>query len=507
MQLCDAKGSRYSKWVSVMMMAGLLLSACNGGELKQEGGEAGQSTPSAKVDEVKTVRVVLPVDSEEEKFFREQNELFMKKNPKIKVNFIANPTDSQQYGNAIQLMFASNESPDIFRISGSYPTKMTVSYAKGWLKPLTPFVSPELKGMMPSNFFSPNSGLYVGKDLYGTPLMDVQFNGFRPFYYNMELLKKYGYDAPPATWSELKKMATDITRKGEGKVFGFGAVGQEVINPILSLSDYAANSYADAHVTEGSFIYDLKTGKQAANNPTISAAIKLIKELNDTKVMATGWESWNVQMSIQQFAAGKVAMIIGNAFWPVEFYKVNPDLKLGITAPPLPDSGRGGYRYIYNATEPYFGISSKSNVANEAFKLLEFYATPEFQEAFYVVTGRPTYLWEKYSKQSIKPYTLDIMTQAKKSLRVAPYPGFLHDDGEELLSNIQSKTPKPNLRELFMLDITGGKNYEELAADYDRKMEKIIDDELAAMKKKGSSVTRDIFMAPKNWNPNEDYKN
>jgi multiple sugar transport system substrate-binding protein len=455
--------------------------------------------------EIQTVSVVIPGSAAEEKMFREQHKIFMKQNPNIKVDFVSAPSDATQYGNVIQLMFASNEPPDIFRISGSYPTKMTLSYSKGWLMPLNKFITPEFRKKMPGTFFKENSGLFVGKEMYGTPLMDVQFNAFRPFYYNIDILKQYGYNEPPRTWSQLKKMAEDITAKGNGKVFGFTAFGKVASVSIMSLSDYAANQYSDAHITEGSMLYDMKSGKSAANNPASIAAVDYVKDLHYNKIMPTGWEAWDATMAIQQFANGRVAMMIGQAYFPVEIYKINPKFNLGITIPPLPDNGRGGYKYLYNAAEPYFGISSKSKVPEAAWKLLEFYASSDFQAQFYEITARPTYLWESYPKELIKPYTIDIMSNANKSLKVAPYPGFMHPDGEELLSNVLSKLPKPNLQDLYMLGITGNKNYSDIAAEYDQKVDKIIDDVQADLKQRGSQVTRSIFIAPKNWNPNEDF--
>lgn len=461
---------------------------------------------TALADEGKAkVKVVLPVATEEENFFREQHEIFMQENPDIEVELLPMPISSDEYGNAIQLMFASNEGPDIFRCSGTYPTKMSVSVAKGWMQPLTEYITDDFKAEFPETFFGKNSGLFVGDDIYALPLMDVQFNAFRPFFYNEDILKEYGFDAPPTTWEEMESMAKTITEEGKGRVFGFSICGEAVAATVTSLAECAGYNIADAHTTEGIFLYDMETGKSAANNPSYDKALNYVKGMYDDNIFPPGWETWKVTNLIQQFAAGKIGMMIINGYVAKEIASLNPDINLKVAMVPVPEEGRAGYRYMYYAAEPYFGMGSGCEYPEATFKLLQFYSTPEFQEAFYIATGRPTYLWSEYNPDNVEAYTLSIMENASKSLKIAPYPALMHEDGEELLGDIMSNMPKPTIKEIYNMAIIGEESYESLASKYDEQTEEVIDKYITELNDAGSTITRDVLKMPADWDHMTDY--
>ena len=59
--------------------------------------------------------------------------------------------------------------------------------------------------------------------VYGLPIAASA----RAMYYNKDVFKKAGYDAPPATWAEFKTAAEKIKASGGG-VFPFGMQGKEI---------------------------------------------------------------------------------------------------------------------------------------------------------------------------------------------------------------------------------------------------------------------------------------
>jgi len=445
------------------------------------------------------VHIVLPLGaSGEEEFYQEQAVKFMEENPDIelKVTFVPD------YGQAINLMFASGEAPDIIRMNGSLPTKMTTSYSKGWIQPLDQFVRDDFKERFPPDSFSPGGRLYMDGQIYGIPLADPREPGFRPFYYNINVLKEFGFDGPPETWAELKEMAMKITQNGDGKVYGYSPSSGPHIDA-LTLYETANGRYQDGHLTEGNFIYDTQTGMSAANNPPLVDAVEFLHSMKTGKIFVPGWESTDGRMHMQQFASGKIAMFIGQFWYAREIYLLNPDINMGIANIPIPDSGREGYKTIYGVSEPYYGITSESKNPKAAWRTIEFFSTMEFHQGFHNATKLPTVLWEGY--EELDPITGRLMEASVKELRVGPYPGSNNPAGDELLSGVMANAPKPDIKELITAAIVGDKDFEQLAQEYDDKMNNIIDEQIAIIKEAGGDISKDILKAPEDWNPLEDY--
>jgi trehalose/maltose transport system substrate-binding protein len=88
------------------------------------------------------------------------------------------------------------------------------------------------------------------------------------FYYRTDLLEKYGYDGPPATWDEMEEMATTIQEgeRGEGKDDFWGYVWQG--NNYEGLTCDAL----EWQVTEGGGNIIEPDGTITINNPAAAAA-------------------------------------------------------------------------------------------------------------------------------------------------------------------------------------------------------------------------------------------
>lgn len=121
--------------------------------------------------------------------------------------------------------FVAKEPPDLFMPSG----KLSFTYlrTRGMILPLTE-VAPteaELKGWMEKfppllRRFVEGSTVFNGKpyiiDLSG---QNDAYPGF-PLYYNKTLFRGAGTGQPPATYSELRQAAANVTAAGQGKSFG-----------------------------------------------------------------------------------------------------------------------------------------------------------------------------------------------------------------------------------------------------------------------------------------------
>ena len=135
---------------------------------------------------------------------------FEKRHPGVRVKVGAPGGTSDIDPQKLLTAVASGTPPDLI-----LQDRFTISgwAARGAFLPLNDLV--ERDNIHEEDFYdaSWNEAVYRGK-LYGLPYnTDV-----RGFYYNRDLLKKYGFDRPPENWDELKQYASAMTER-EGKNF------------------------------------------------------------------------------------------------------------------------------------------------------------------------------------------------------------------------------------------------------------------------------------------------
>jgi trehalose/maltose transport system substrate-binding protein len=132
----------------------------------------------------------------------------------IKVNHLPTPQDNRAQLQLIRDLFQSGAStPDVYGIDSIWPG-MLAQYLV------------DLKTYFPADM--PN----VDPEVLSAYMIDGKLTGvpYHPnssvLYYRVDLLRKYGYSAPPKTWDDLEKMALRIQKgeRAEGKKDFWGFV-------------------------------------------------------------------------------------------------------------------------------------------------------------------------------------------------------------------------------------------------------------------------------------------
>ena len=129
----------------------------------------------------------------------------------------------------------------------------------------------------------------------------------------------------------------------------------------------------------------------------------------------------------------------------------------------------------------------------------------DFQQGFYEKTGRVTVSFREYEEGVMADYMQKNMDLAADYLRVAPNPANTHPDVRTLVANVLANAPKPTLKELFLISIMNGEPFEELAKDYDTKMDAVIDEQIALLQEQGSDITREALVFPSDWDMDKNY--
>jgi arabinogalactan oligomer/maltooligosaccharide transport system substrate-binding protein len=154
------------------------------------------------------------------------------------------------------------------------------------------------------------SGKFNGKT-YGVP----QVTDTLGLLYNKELLKKAGYDAPPATMADLKKVALDVKAKA-------GADGLA-----LNVDSYFLLPFIYG---EGGDFVDVPNKKITISSPQSIAGVKIVEDLIKSGATAKPALQDSYTNAETAFKEGKAAMIF-NGPWSNsdnlggKVFKDNPD--------------------------------------------------------------------------------------------------------------------------------------------------------------------------------------
>ena len=226
--------------LSIMLVAMLALAACGGGASES----ASEPEPAAEVEEVATeapeqeaaadeavateeaageeeapaeeaaaadeassdatggpvtITMIGAGPGAEGEFTKAQVDLFMEENPDITVNYIQGPVSAtDRYGLYLQTFQARSSDIDVMQIDVIWPGDLAEH-----LVDLNQYGAADVT---PEHF----EAIVVNNTVDGALVGMPWFTDGGLLYYRTDLLEKYGYDGPPATWDELEEMAQTI---------------------------------------------------------------------------------------------------------------------------------------------------------------------------------------------------------------------------------------------------------------------------------------------------------
>ncbi len=165
---------------------------------------------------VTTITYTRWAGTEEARDFQKLADLFMAKNPDIKIVCDFLPWDP--YWNKLQTTIIGGSAADVISFSHQHSAQYV---SKGALYDITKLPgAAKLLGEMQEGTKAP---VLVGKKIYGMPVGA----GVRAMIYNKAMFDKAGVPYPdsnkPMTWDEFLKIGTQLTIKKDGKVLQYAA--------------------------------------------------------------------------------------------------------------------------------------------------------------------------------------------------------------------------------------------------------------------------------------------
>jgi multiple sugar transport system substrate-binding protein len=292
-------------------------------------------------------------------YFDQAAKAFEAANPGTKIQIEVVPWDNLQQKLTTDISAGANADLSIIG------TRWLLDFvSQDVVTPLDSYVTPDFKARFIDTFLTPS--IMSGK-VYGLPIAASA----RAMYYNKDVFKKAGYDAPPATWAEFKTAAEKIKATGGG-VFPFGLQGKEIETDVYFY--YALWSYG------GEII---KGGKSGLASQSALDAAALYKGFIDAGLTEPGATSYNREDVQNLFKQGKVATVITAPFLTGQIRKEVPNLPYGVA--PIP-AGPTGDQGTYGVTDSIV-MFKNSKVKDEAWKFLDFLFTTEQRTKFDKVEG------------------------------------------------------------------------------------------------------------------------
>jgi multiple sugar transport system substrate-binding protein len=303
------------------LFCAIAFAAC-GGDDDSGGGDSGKVEGE--------ISLLVPEYSDNtEGFWRDLISQFESQNPGAKVKLqTVSWTDINQ---KITTLVSTQQAPDILNLD---------AYANfagdDLLLPADEVLSSDTQDDFIDQFAE--NGKYDGTQ-YGIPFV----GSVRGLFYNKDIFKKAGIQAPPETWDELREDALKIKAKGD---VGYGMpVGPEEAQAEFSLFMWGnGGDWVDG---------DTWTITKPENVEALEFMNKLA---NEDKVTQPNPGATNRTDLWKVFGAGKIGMVMGSNFYPVLLKDQNPKLNYGVAPVPVNGGdpvtlGVEDYLMAFNTTE------------------------------------------------------------------------------------------------------------------------------------------------------------
>jgi multiple sugar transport system substrate-binding protein len=177
-----------------------------------------------------------------------------------------------------------------------------------------------------------DSELAAQIQLDGATYMIPVVNFVYPVYVNLDLLEAAGVAAPPATRSEFAAAAAALTNP-DANVYGW------VLPLSLEQPNGVQNDVMSWVWASGGSM--MKDGQPDLTNDAVRNAAEYIKGLWDAGVIAPGAFTMVEQDKVEEFANGRVGMMVSSLAHINMLRERAPDLNFAITALPAEDGYEG----------------------------------------------------------------------------------------------------------------------------------------------------------------------
>jgi multiple sugar transport system substrate-binding protein len=307
----------------------------------------------------------------------------------IPVDIMRQPTDTDQRRQSLLVpLKAGEDDPDVFLMDIIWIGQFAAS---GWLEPLDHYITRDSFDLSP--FFG---GIIEFADRFeGETVALPVYIDAGLLYYRSDLLEKYGYKAPPETWSDLVEMAKAIQageRKTNPGFWGFVWEGAQYEGLVCTFLEFA--------LSNGGSLVD-ENGALTLDRPENVEALTFMRDLISTYAISppNTYTEMKEEEVRSLFQSGNAAF---ERNWPYAWGLHQADGsnvkdRVGIALLPKFEGGRhvaalGGW---------HVGISRSSNTKDAAWELVKFIVSEKTQLGFALTLGWNPARQDVYNTEAI----------------------------------------------------------------------------------------------------------
>ena len=333
----------------------------------------------------------------------------------IKVSVVPHPAASDQsYSQLVRAFSQKSSSIDVAMIDVVWP---------GALAPYLVNLKPKLAAQSKIHSAGIVQADTVGGKLVGMPW----FGDFGLLYYRTDLLKKYGYSAPPKTWSQLFAMAKKI-QEGEQKTnpnfYGFVFQGNSYEGLTCNALEWIASAGG------GHFI---DNGKASINNSKARTILDAMRN-QVGKVTPRGVTSYQEDQTEHAFDSGDAAFARN---WPYQYgigATAGSAVKGKFSVTPLPHGANGASVATVGGWQ--LAVSKYSKHKDAAIEFVR-YMTSKPVEKFDAITNSnvPTIPSLAKDKQVVttNPYLKPATANVARVARPARFLGTHYNEASKVI--------------------------------------------------------------------------
>ena len=374
------KATRIVALVLCLAMA-FTLAACGGGNAGSTGSTAGSTAGSAPATgDATTIEWWTPNwDEEASRAFVEE---FQADNPDIKVDLVI--TDWDTYKDKITTDISTTGAPELFTI---LLTDVAPFANKGLLEPLNDRAA--AAGVDMDDFIDAALDITsVDGEAYGLPF---RYDG-SGIYYNVDILKQYGYDTFPTTWDEMLALCDKVKADG---AYGFAW-------PLGNQANAATRLVQQLYTFGGDVLNADETECLLNSDAAKSALGNIVNSIQNGQASPSSLEYDNTTMR-EAFGAGELAF---NFTGPFDAATLDADYpELNYATAPIPGIDGMGCTTA-NGWCVAMGKNADEATKDAAAKFLAYIVKPENQaritQSF--PASKTSIQDEKFSTDVLKPF-------------------------------------------------------------------------------------------------------